>query len=52
MHVINAHLCKNIVTRVKISYIFHMLSYDYAEMNIFLINEVKVFEEVIYNNYR
>ena len=29
----DAHLCHNVVKRVKIIYIFHMLSYDYAKMN-------------------
>ena len=31
----DAHLCHNVVSRVKIIYIFHMLSYDYAKMNKF-----------------
>ena len=31
----DAHLCHNVVTRVKIIYIFHMLSDDYAKMNNF-----------------
>ena len=31
----DAHLYHNVVTRVKINYFFHMLSYDYAEMKNF-----------------
>ena len=31
----DAHLCDSVIKRVKIIYLFHMLSYDYAKMNKF-----------------
>ena len=44
----NAHLCHNVVIRIKIIYLFYMLSHDYAKMNNFYMNKVKMFQKVAY----